>query len=372
MASLLHSLLLDLKRRGHFVLKELCALETTLPGNLDKHRTEAVDRIKRAIGMVEHILCDPDLANPRLEPNFFIDFKRLSELILNIEDSSLLILKRCSPEDRFLSALLKQICEEVKYPDSPPLCGALSFQYFQALIEMDIIVTPQTQAGDLLALPDLYHELAHFLVFRQRSILEVRLLGLIHKFFADSLRRGRRHGLPEALLESMEDNYALWIGSWHVEFACDMVATFWCGPAYGWANLRLSATCGDPYQDSVTHPADDARRAAIACILRLAGENKAADEIDRMWQDLKRLSSSAQPSGYMKRYPGRLVEQVGECVFQLCADLGFQRYSEQQRSGALVGCAVAGAWAAFQRDAAAFPAHESSALQALRSKLPMT
>jgi hypothetical protein len=58
----------------------------------------------------------------------------------------------------------------------------LSFQCFQALMEMDIIMTPQTQTGDLLALPDFYHELAHFVVFRQRSILEVRLLGLIHKF----------------------------------------------------------------------------------------------------------------------------------------------------------------------------------------------
>src|ERR1039458_1515534 len=147
---------------------------------------------------------------------------------------------------------------------------------------MDIIVTPQTQAGELLALPDLYHELAHFIVFRQRAILEARLLGLIHKFFADSLRRGRQQGLPEASLKSIADNYELWKGSWHVEFACDMIATFWCGPAYGWANLRLSATRGDPYQDSATHPADDARRAGVACILRLAAENKAADEIDRM------------------------------------------------------------------------------------------
>lgn len=135
-------------------------------------------------------------------------------------------------------------------------------------MEMDIIMTPQTQAGDLLALPDLYHELAHFVVFRQRSILEVRLLGLIHKFFANSLRRGRQQGLSEASLKIMSDNYTLRIGSWHVESACDTVATFWCGPAYGWANLRLSATRGDPHQDSVPHPADDARRAGIACILR--------------------------------------------------------------------------------------------------------
>lgn len=369
MNSLLHSLLLDLKRRGQFVLKELGALETTLPANFGKHRTETVDRIQRAIVMVDNMLNDPDLANPHLEPNFFIDFKRLSELILNIEDMSLLILKRCSPEDRFLSGLLKQICEEVKYPDPSPLCGALSFQYFQALMGMDIIMTPQTQAGDLLALPDLYHELAHFVVFRQRSILDVRLLGLINKFFADSLRKGRQQGRPEASLKSIEENCTLWVGSWHVEFACDMVATFWCGPTYGWANLRLSATRGDPYQDSVTHPADDARRAGIACILRLAGESKAADEIDRNWEDLKRLSPSAQPPGYTKRYPERLLAQVGDCIHNLCTELGFRGHSNQQHSGAPVACAVAGAWMAFRKDAAAFPAHEAAALQTLRAKI---
>lgn len=77
-------------------------------------------------------------------------------------------------------------------------------------MKMDIIMTPPAQAGDLLALPDLYHELAHFVVFRQRSILEVRLLGVIHKFFAYSLRRGRQQGLQEASLKSMADNYTLW------------------------------------------------------------------------------------------------------------------------------------------------------------------
>jgi len=130
MNSLLHSLLLDLKRRGQFVLKELGALETTLPANFGKHRTETVDRIQRAIVMVDNMLNDPDLANPHLEPNFFIDFKRFSELILNIEDMSLLILKRCSPEDRFLSGLLKQICEAVKYPDPSPLMRSFELSVF--------------------------------------------------------------------------------------------------------------------------------------------------------------------------------------------------------------------------------------------------
>jgi hypothetical protein len=78
-----------------------------------------------------------------------------------------------------------------------------------------------------------------------RTEFEVPLSGLIHKYFTDAIRKGKQQGLPKASLEVIRDNHALWTGSWHVEFACDMVATYWCGPAYGLANLRLSATRGD-------------------------------------------------------------------------------------------------------------------------------
>ena len=241
MPSLLQKLLLDLKRRGNWILDELAALEKVLPVDFENHRKDAIQRLSRGVRWIEHTLGDPDLADPNLEPNFFMDFKRMSEMIVSIEDTSLLILKRCSPEDRFLTSLLGQICREVGFKDQPPLCGALSFQYFQALMETDIIMTPQGQASELLALPDLYHELAHFVVYRERPVLEVPVLAIIHKYFGDAVRKGRQQGLPQATMDAIGKNSTLWTSLWHVEFACDMVATYWCGPAYGFANLRLSA-----------------------------------------------------------------------------------------------------------------------------------
>jgi hypothetical protein len=369
MASLLQSLLLDLKRRGDWILGELAGLDGKLPGDFEAHRKDAAKRVSRTVNWIEHTLRDPDLANPKLEPNFFRDFKRASELVVSIEDTSLLILKRCSGEDQFLTALLGQVCREVGYKDTPPLCGALSFQYFQALMGTDIIMTPQGQASELLALPDLYHELAHLVVYRERPVLEVPVLAIIHKYFADALRKGRQKGSGQTVLDAIAKNSTLWTSLWHVEFACDMVATYWCGPAYGLANLRLSATRGDPYQDSGTHPADDARKVGIECILKLAGESAAANEIDRMWQDLKRLSPSVQPGGYTMRYPVQLLEKVAQCVYQECAGLGFRRFSQHQSGSAIVGGAIAQAWQAFQKDAASFAAYEAAAIQALRSKL---
>lgn len=73
MASLLHNLLLDLRRRGNCVLKELAALEDSLPVDFNTHRAEVVERLTRALAVVDRTLSDPDLADPVLEPNFFID-----------------------------------------------------------------------------------------------------------------------------------------------------------------------------------------------------------------------------------------------------------------------------------------------------------
>jgi hypothetical protein len=179
-----------------------------------------------------------------------------------------------------------------------------------------------------------------------------------------------QQGLPQASLDSIGNNHLLWVGSWHIEFACDMIATYWCGPAYGMANLRLSATRGDPFQDSITHPADDARRAGIECILKLAGETKAADEINRMWDDLKRLSPSAQPPGYVSKYSIRLLEGLAKCVFDACISSGLRGFSEQgKRTDTFVNRTVSDAWRAFQHDAGAFPTFESAAIERLKSQL---
>ncbi len=368
MASLLRDLVFDLRRRASHISHELEGMSGSLSPEFEAHYNDVVERTRRAGEAVEDMLHDPDLSDRQLEPNFFIVFKRLTELLLNIEDSSLLILKRCSDADRLLSAILRRICLEVGYKDPPPLCGALSFQYFQALVGMDIVMTPQTQAADLLSLPDLYHELAHFVVFRQRANFEVRALAVIHRFFENALRKATQQGLPGASLDSIRNNHALWGGDWFVEFVCDMIATFWCGPAYGWANLRLSATRGDPYPEVSTHPADDARRMGIDCMLRLVSEFAAADQINEKWKELKRLSPSSQPPGFTKRYPPDLLAQLASEIFNGCRQSGFLSYKAQKSLSASrsVLNTIDESWRAFISDAERFPEHAAEALKDLR------
>lgn len=367
MSSLLHDLLVDLKRRTEYVLQHLGALAQRLSPAFQLHHASTSKRVERARTTIDDLLADPDLGDPILEPNFFIVFKRLSELILSVEDSTLLILIRCSKDDQLLSSILGRICLEVGYSDTPPLCAALSFQYFQAIVDMDIIMTPQTQAYEFLAVPDLYHELAHFVVFRRSDPFEIAALRLIHDHFANALRKAQQQGSPQATRDVIEEAHQLWANHWKVEFLCDMIATFWCGSAYGWANLRLSATRGDPYQEGSTHPTDDARRAGIACMLNLIGETTAAQRIDARWDELKRLSSSTEPGGYNRRYPVALLDKLAAEVHQLCIDSGFQSFSDQARKlgQPTVSGIVNKAWNSFAMDAAKFLQSEKGALREL-------
>src|SRR5258708_933160 len=259
MASLLQNLLLDLKRRGDWILSELAALAGKVPSDFDAPRRDAAKRVSPTVNLIEH---------------------------------------------------------------------------------------------------------------RLRPVLEVPVLAIIHKYVADAIRKGRQKGSAQSVMEAIAKNSTLWTSLWHVEFACDMVATYWCGPAYGLANLRLSATRGNPYQHSMTHPADDARRAGIECILKLIGATEAAAEIERMWDDLKRLSPTAQPPGHTKRYSTRLLEQLAKCVYNACLGSGLRGFSGQQkREDAFVSRAVSDAWKAFQLDAGAFPTFESSAIERLKRQL---
>ena len=108
----------------------------------------------------------------------------------------------------------------------------------------------------------------------------------------------------------------------------------------------------------------------IESMLKLIGEAAAADEIEARWNELKRLSSSAEPPGYRKRYTSRLTEDFARCVFNACVEAGFRGFAEQQRNpDAFLSHAVFDAWTEFKRHPADFPQYEASALKSLKAHL---
>jgi len=194
---------------------------------------------------------------------------------------------------------------------------------------VDLIFVPCSEPFHLLGLPDLCHELAHFILLRQEAQLLRPFRRTVKRHFDQIIRAAHQKGWPKGSAEAIGDYRRSWNKSWLLEFASDMVAAYCAGPAYGWSNVRLCANLSaDIFANADTHPADHARTIAIGLMLdRMGYENNAA-EIDAKWQELSTISGQVQPQEFELAYPRGLLEALADFLFEKCHQLGLVLYSD--------------------------------------------
>ena len=109
-----------------------------------------------------------------------------------------------------------------------------------------------------------------------------------------------------------------------------MIATYWVGPAFGWANLRGCTNLGDElFTGGEVHPADDARTMAIRLVIEKFQEQQSASVIDVRWSELMGLSGQQKPQEYGLVYPKDLVEKVVKSVCETCSQLQLVSFRDQ-------------------------------------------
>lgn len=118
---------------------------------------------------IEEIQKDPDIGLDDLAKNFLHKYKRLAERIHEMEWGPILAVSRYSERDRLPTLLCQEITEEINYPWAPPICVALSSQHYWTNPKINIIMLPVIEPFHLLGLSDLYHELAHIVLFRKKT-----------------------------------------------------------------------------------------------------------------------------------------------------------------------------------------------------------
>lgn len=170
MSSLLHQLLHDLRQRCGHLLEELKKLDH-LKDEARQHSDQTQRRVERTGRIIEQFLADPGLNHPLLVRNYYHDYKRLSETVFNLEAGPVIALKHFQDYDRDITRIVACICREIGYPYSAPLCVALSSQYYWAIPAADLVFVPCSEPFHLLSLADLYHELAHFILEREKARL---------------------------------------------------------------------------------------------------------------------------------------------------------------------------------------------------------
>jgi hypothetical protein len=302
--------------------------------------------------------------------NYYHDYKRLSELLFNIEAGPVVALKHFEDDDRDITRIVARMCQEIGFPYTPPLCVALSSQYFWAFPDMDLVFVPCSEPFHLLALADLYHELAHFLLDRDATLVEV-LLKLIDQYFDKQVREAKQRGWPSDSIQRFQERRRQW-KRWYEEFAADMLATYWVGAAFAWCNLRLCTNQSvELYQGADSHPADDARHLGVRTMLALIGHSAGLSEIDARWAELISLSGQKPPAEYHLTYPPDLIETLASSVLQKAKDLGLKACpGDKPVAGELhVACSLNDAWEEFFARPDTFSEYESRQIGALRTLL---
>lgn len=304
-------------------------------------------------------------------------YRSLIEDLDQLEMIAIPALARAENSDRFLNRLVQQIRSEIKYPLLPPVVSPFSQNYFCIYGEFNLICVPLSEGDFLLHLPDIYHELAHPLVWEnsypnikpyQISLLES--LDEVTSWFHDELEQEKRGRNP--------DRYKLyikhWIKGWEdwcIEFYCDLFATFTLGPAFAWSHFHLCATRGSnpfeiPLFSVTTHPADDARMRTILNGLRLIGFTQEAAQIEKQWKELiTALGVSSEPE-YHRCFPAHILTLLAEKALSGTKAMGCRIASPD--TSATVHLGLNQAWCEFWKAPSQYASQEQKLIEVLRGK----
>jgi hypothetical protein len=248
---------------------------------------------------------------------------------------------------------------------------ALSSQYYWAIPAADLVFVPCSEPFHLLSLADLYHELAHFILEREKARLVVPLLRFIDAYFQRQLKEAQQNNWPEASIDRIRKRKARWEGNWFEEFAADMLAAYWAGPAFGWCNLRLCTNQSvELFLGADIHPADDARHEGVRAMLLQTGNHSAASRIDLRWQELVTLSGQSPPPEYQLTYPKELMDQVAAAVSAVATSMGMTPWTGVSPGPDLhIGALLNNAWNSFFLEPAKFAAFEKKEIESVRAAL---
>jgi hypothetical protein len=276
------------------------------------------------------------------------------------------------PDERYLTLLAAQLAEEARFTIRTPIIGTFSTSGYWTIPEPVAVCLPAGDHGQLLAFPDLVHELAHILLHEADGGLTSRFLSESIGPYATSL--GTVEGDPD-FADALHPQYQ----EWFIEFAADVIGTYVCGPAYGWQNVRLRAQGGPELArpwgpakpaplgadtEPFSHPADNARATVIGAVLRGTGESVAASRIQAEWESLT-AHVEQPPPVYEISYPQSVLDDVLSMTLEWCRAKPLTSFGDAGEH--TVVAHIGRAWELQLADPVAFAADEDTMVAELRA-----
>jgi hypothetical protein len=280
------------------------------------------NRVNLLIAELQDLLTDPRLKKRVLQGLRLRAYKRLVDELDFIECVGFAALDRIHKDDIQMTRLVGEIAEEMMYPLLPPVVSCQSQAYFHAFPDLNLLRVLLKESRFLLHLPDLYHELAHFILTEENNpVVEPFQKALAagaasaSGHLAALLSRPSRG--PKATQQHLLAWTTCWIGAWATELFCDLFSALAVGPAFGWAHLHLCAKRGgDPFlvetSPDSTHPPDEARMFVILAALGQLGYGREASGIQRDWRALCTCGGYKPNANYQMCFPQKVLARFAD------------------------------------------------------------
>jgi hypothetical protein len=326
-------------------------------------KNEAIERLRHTFSDLRELERNKLLQRPEMKLQALSAYQELFQEVVLVEEILIPVLIGYDDYDHRGFLWLRKFAEETHFPqEGIPHITAKSDHYYWAYPELRIVGMPIGDIEGILGWPDLAHELGHVLLAIRSSLLDEFTPVVLQHFQTERDRILDLGGHPKSnkwinIAQIKWGNKRE--GTWREEIACDLIATYFVGPAYGWQHLRLVTNRdNDPYyplptsaNHTTTHPADQARFEAILAMLqKFTPATSSLDQLRIAWQQmLGTRHYGKRPQGFDVYYPQTLIKKIAHIVFEQCQKIGLAAYNEQTNQQELTIISLINeAWTVFQ------------------------
>lgn len=332
------------------------------------------DQLNVTIRGLEALLSDPRYRTPQAQSLRLRDYKRRVKDLDLLENIAFAALLRPNRADERMTRLVGNIASEINYPLIPPAVSCQSQFYFQAYPLFNLLSVPQKEVEFLLHLPDLYHELGHFVLMEENNPQVAGFQKAHEKGIADALTYLHRMKVkpsrgPVSDLAILSVWEYCWVNAWAAELYCDLFAVCASGPAYAWAHLHLcTKRGGDPYHvdrsRSSSHPSDEARMTVSLHALTMLGFATEAADIEEKWRMLLTIGGYKPGGDYTRCFEVKLLRAIASDAVAGYDAIGCLDASSHTGK-ASVYTALNEAWVTFWNSPQDYPAWEKTKVSTL-------
>lgn len=233
----------------------------------------------------------------------------------------------------YFNKLIHKICNEIHFPFTPPSIACISMDYYFYYKDLDVIFVPLGEAKTIIHIPNLIHELGHYLLTNIEKFASLKIISEsknkivkeITNIYTNVIQEKKRLKTPSDLLKLIKGYHYKWKNYWINEIFSDIFSVCTIGPAYVYSFFHLvTKELFDYYEPKKYHPPDFTRLSLLITTLKKLGYVKDSDFLsEKIEHVLGVLTYSPDPSYYFS-YTDELLNIIPNLFIATLKNVGIE------------------------------------------------